>query len=313
MPHMRIGLLGLGFMGSTHLKAYQKIPGVEVVAVCSKDEQALTGDLSHIQGNLGGPGDKVDFSRTRIYRIVALNSGKHVLVEKPFAIGPAEADAVLEAAKRSGTVLMCAQVLRFFPAYVGMRHALRKAGKVHSAIFRRRCAAPSWSAWLGDAKQSGGGVFDLLIHDVDMALHLFGKPSAISATGYEDLAGGVDLITANFYYEGIPSVVITGGWHHVKSYPFSMEFTVVTEAATFDFNSARSEEVGEYRKNGESAVMEQPKCDAYEAEVRYFVECAEAGEAPTICPPEESALAVKLARLMIEARAQNGEKIPCNL
>ena len=111
---MRIGLLGLGFMGSTHLKAYQKIPGVEIVAVCSKDEQALTGDLSHIQGNLGGPGEKVDFSNTRIYRdadafladndmdavdiclptdahapaaIVALNSGKHVLVEKPFALG----------------------------------------------------------------------------------------------------------------------------------------------------------------------------------------------------------------------------------
>jgi predicted dehydrogenase len=337
---MRIGLLGLGFMGSTHLKAYQKIPGVEIVAVCSKDEQALTGDLSHIQGNIGGPGEKVDFSNTRIYRdadefladnemdavdiclptdahapaaIVALNSGKHVLVEKPFALEAAQADAMLQAADASGKVLMCAQVLRFFPAYVGLRHALKRSGKVHSAIFRRRCAAPFWSTWLADARLSGGGVFDLLIHDVDMALHLFGKPNAVSATGHEDMANGIDVVTANFHYDTVPSVVITGGWHHIKSYPFSMEFTVVSDAATYDFNSSRGEEVTEHRKNGEMQPMEQPKCDAYEAEIRYFVECALAGEQPSICPPEESATAVKLARLIVEARTRNGEKIPCNL
>ncbi len=205
---------------------------------------------------------------------------------------------------------MCAQVLRFFPAYVGLRHALKRSGKVHSAIFRRRCAAPFWSTWLGDAKQSGGGTFDLLIHDVDMALHLFGKPRAISATGSEDIANGVDLITANFYYDDVPSVVITGGWHHMKSYPFSMEFTVVSDAATYDFNSSRGDEVGEYRKNGESLTMEQPKCDAYEAEIRYFVECALAGEPPTICPPQESAMAVKLTRLMIEARIAKRRESP---
>ncbi|MCX6637197.1 MAG: gfo/Idh/MocA family oxidoreductase, partial [Acidobacteria bacterium] len=59
---MKIGLIGLGFMGSTHLKALQKIPGVEVVAVSSDDPRALSGDLSHIQGNIGGPGEKLDFS-----------------------------------------------------------------------------------------------------------------------------------------------------------------------------------------------------------------------------------------------------------
>ena len=53
---MRIAVLGLGFMGSTHLKAWKNVPGAELAAVYSNDERKLTGDLSHIEGNLGGKG-----------------------------------------------------------------------------------------------------------------------------------------------------------------------------------------------------------------------------------------------------------------
>ena len=56
----------------------------------------------------------------------------------------------------------------------------------------------------------GGGVFDLLIHDVDYCLHLFGPPTAVSASGYEASARGIDWILAQFHYPGIPSVAITG-------------------------------------------------------------------------------------------------------
>jgi predicted dehydrogenase len=337
---MRIGVAGLGFMGSTHLKAYKKIPGIEVVAVCADDERALTGDLSHIQGNIGGPGEKMDFSRTRLYReveafladkdmdavdiclptdahapaaIAALRAGKHVLVEKPFAIDSAGADALLAEAQKSDKILMCAQALRFFPAYAALRKALGESGKVHSAVFRRRCAAPFWSTWLADKSKSGGGVFDLLIHDIDMCIHLFGKPRAISATGSEDLEGGIDTVTAVLHYDNVPSVVVTGGWHHKKAYPFSMEYTVVTDAATYDYSSAREGGPLTYRKDGVQEPLEQPTCDAYEAEIRYFVECASAGVKPQICPPEESAAAVKLAIAMRDARARNGEKIECRL
>ena len=47
-------------MGSTHVKALLKIKGVELVAVCSVDEKALSGDFRHIQGNFGGSGDCID-------------------------------------------------------------------------------------------------------------------------------------------------------------------------------------------------------------------------------------------------------------
>src|SRR5258708_15986411 len=64
---MRIAVLGLGFMGSTHLKALRTIPGAELAAVYSGDAAKLSGDLSAIQGNIGGPGEKFDFSQTAQY------------------------------------------------------------------------------------------------------------------------------------------------------------------------------------------------------------------------------------------------------
>ena len=94
---------------------------------------------------------------------------------------------------------MAAQVLRFLPSYRALAEEIGLATSmvtVRSAVFRRRCAAPAWSKWLGDADKSGGGVFDLLIHDIDFALMLFGMPESVSATGYEDLRLGIDAINA---------------------------------------------------------------------------------------------------------------------
>jgi predicted dehydrogenase len=125
---------------------------------------------------------------------------------------------------------MTAQVLRFLPAYAKTAELVKSAqlGPVRSALLRRRCAAPAWSKWLSNPAVSGGGVFDLLIHDVDYCVYLFGEPEAVSATGYEDMPRGIDCIAASFHYPGL-DVVVTGGWHHPKAYPFSMEFTVVSD------------------------------------------------------------------------------------
>jgi len=49
---LKVGVVGLGFMGSTHLQAYGSVPNAEVAALCSEDEKKLAGDLSSIQGNL---------------------------------------------------------------------------------------------------------------------------------------------------------------------------------------------------------------------------------------------------------------------
>jgi predicted dehydrogenase len=337
---MRIAVVGLGFMGSTHLKAIRNIPKAELVAVVESDAKRLSGDLSGIQGNIGGPGEKMDFSRLKRYQnlsdaladpeidavdiclpthehaqaaLDALRAAKHVLVEKPMAIDGAGVDRMLEEARKSARVLMTGQVLRFTGAYRKAADLVKSGalGAVRSALFRRRCAAPAWSQWLADPAKSGGGVFDLLIHDVDYCVHLLGKPTAVSATGYEALGSGIDIIQAQFHYPAA-GVVITGGWHHPKSYPFSMEFTIVADRGTLEFSS-EGRPLALYGANGEKQALEYSQADGYAEEIKYFVDCVADGRKPELCPPEESALAVKLTRLMVEARKKNGEKIACNL
>ena len=336
---MRIGVIGLGFMGTTHIQALRNVDGATLAAVCSSDPKKLEGDLSGISGNLGNAGEKLDFSNVRKYSdvtalladpeidavdittpththapisIAALRAGKHVLVEKPMTLNPAEADELMDAAHGAGRLLMAAQVLRFFPSYRALRTELGSGayGTVRSALFRRRCAAPAWNKWLGDPSKSGGGVFDLLIHDFDYSLHLFGPPNAVSATGYEDLPSGIDQITALLHYPAGPQVVITGGWHHPKAYPFSMEYTVSADGATFEYSSTHGG-VTRYDAKGESTAVDLPQEEAFEAELRYFVECCRSGKTPDLCPPEESANAVKLALAAVESRVQGGEKIAC--
>src|ERR1017187_3261829 len=116
---MRVAVLGLGYMGATHIDALGQIAGAELAAVYSSDEKKLAGDLSAVRGNLGPRNGRVDFSGVERYREVeavladstidavdiclptylhdvvaleALRAGKHVLVEKPIAIDAYGAD-----------------------------------------------------------------------------------------------------------------------------------------------------------------------------------------------------------------------------
>jgi predicted dehydrogenase len=336
---MKIGVLGLGFMGSTHLQACSKIPQAELLAVMDGDETRRSGDLSSIQGNLGGTGLKMDFSDVRKYAsidtilgdpdieavdvclpthlhaptvIQALRAGKHVLCEKPMALDGKQADEMIAEAERAGRILMIAQVLRFFPTYCELSRLVKsgRLGQIRSALFRRRTATPTWGPWELNKNESGGGIFDLLIHDVDQSQHLFGLPEAISSTGFEDLANGIDTIVSSFHYPAIGDVTITGGWHHRGEYPFSMEFTVVGDRGVVEYSSA-GRPVTVYWSDGRKEPLTPEEKDGYQAELEYFLDCCARNRQPQECLPAESSMAVKLTKMMVEGRDRKGEKVKC--
>ncbi len=292
-------------MGRTHLEALRGIPDIAIteerdIAKVIADPGVEAVDIC-LPTNLHAP-----------VALEALQAGKQVLVEKPMALDVAASWQMIAKAKKQKRVLMVAQVLRFFPAYRALREVLSsgRIGVPRAAMFRRRCGAPAWGAWLTDPEQSGGGVFDLLIHDMDLCLHLFGKPETVTANGYESLADGVDVITAELRYDSGLTAVITGGWHHPKSYPFSMEYTVVAEKGTVEYSSlGRAPTL--YRGDGEVETLAMKEQDGYRAEIEYFLDCCRSGEPPSLCRPEESADAVALALCILEARRRKGARIRC--
>lgn len=334
---MNIAVAGLGFMGVTHLKAWRAVPNVRLHAVVDADARRLTGDLSSVGGNLAGSsGQTFDFSGVRGYATLAealadpaidavdiclptdehapaataaLRAGKHVVTEKPMALNARSAEALIRESEQSGRILMAAHVLRFLPAYETLAGSLRGAS-VRSALFRRRCAAPAWSPWLKDPARSGGGIMDLLIHDADYCISLWGMPESVRARGYCDLQAGIDVINADLVYPGMGPVIVTGGWHHPKSYPFSMEFTVTTDAATSEWSSLTND-FRQYSADGEARSIALPEKDAFAAELTYFAECVARNRQPERCPPAQSAMAVALIARMLRSRENQGAPVPC--
>ena len=339
MP-LKVGVVGLGFMGSAHLEAYGGVTDFELAAVASSSEKKLSGDLGDVGGNLERGGGTVDLGTATRHRraegliadpdveavdlcvpthlhtpltLAALAAGKHVLVEKPMALTVEDCDAMIAAAREANRVLMVAQVLRFFPEYAAARNEILSGslGKVRGATFRRRCAAPAWGQWLKDPEKSGGGVFDLLIHDVDFCQHLFGKPQTVSAVGCEDLPSGIDFIAARLDYgDGVP-VVVTGGWHHPASYPFSMAFTILCDGGTLDYSSDKAG-LRLHAADGEAKALELPDKDGFTAELQAFVNACVSGKPAERCRPEDSAQAVRMALAMNQSRASGGASVPIN-
>jgi len=330
---VKVGVIGLGFMGATHLNAFRAIDGVEIAAVSSTNPRALAGDLRGAGGNLGREAGVFDFSAIEKFTewralvrdqavdavdiclpthlhleaaTLALEAGKHVLVEKPMALDAAQCDAILEVASRSKKVFMVAQVLRFWPEYIALREFLRACGNapIREATFFRRCGMPDWSAWLSDESRSGGAVLDLLVHDIDQTLHLFGLPDSVSARGL----GPVDTLNASLHYTDGMSVSIQGGWYPAGM-PFAMGFHVSTDQGGMDLKDGVLSE----KTNGDWCHIASPPGDAYQAELAYFIDCCRAGRSPGECLPLESARAVKLALLLKESRRQGGTTLSCTI
>jgi predicted dehydrogenase len=146
-------------------------------------------------------------------------------------------------------------------------------------------------------------VLDLLLHDVDHVLLLFGMPQRVAAKSMS----GPDTVMATFIYPGGPEVRIQGGWF-APGTPFSMSFQVRAYRAELEWMPEGlflSDSTGQRRK------LEVSGADAYQSELEYFLHCCHNGEQPDRCMPFESAQAVKLALRLKESRAKGGEQLEC--
>jgi predicted dehydrogenase len=169
---LRVGVIGVGVMGSNHARVLSTLPGAELVGVADPDDKqadfvactlgcAAVGDVDELL-DLGI--DAVTIAApTHLHHDIALACiarGVHVMVEKPIASSVEEGCGIIEAADRAGVTLMVGHVERFNPAVETIKEALRGEDILSIAITRVGPFPPRMS--------NVGVVIDLAVHDIDL-------------------------------------------------------------------------------------------------------------------------------------------------
>jgi predicted dehydrogenase len=322
---VNVGVIGLGFMGVTHLKALQQLPQGRVVAVCDAVRRPENGQLS-AGGNVGdGKPVTLDMSVVRVYQdyrelladpqveavdiclptplhpevaVAALAAGKYVLCEKPMARTSALGRQMVEAAQKARGFLMPAMCMRFWPGWGWLKNVVESGqyGRVLAARFRRVAEPPGWSkSQFMDGQKSGGALLDLHIHDVDFVQYCFGRPQAVYATGYTCLSGAIDHVVAQYRVASGAMVYAEGGWAMAPGFGFSMSYTVNFERATADYDVARGAEALKVYVEGQPPVVirnEGP--DGYVGELAHFLDSILAGRRPTVVTAADGLSAIEI-------------------
>jgi len=316
---VNVAVAGLGFMGVTHLRAYQALRQARIVAVCDPVRQPVNGVLANVQGNLKSGTDLALGTRVKVYRefseliadpdvevvdlctptglhaaqaIAALEAGKHVLCEKPLAQNVVAARKILETAAKSERFLMPAMCMRFWPGWSWLKQVVTEQtfGAVQTAGFRRVTAKPVW----GQAgTHLGGALLDLHIHDTDFVNFLFGQPAAVFSTGVRSKAGAVDHIVTQYIYPLGPVVQAEGSWLWPDG--FNMSFTLHCERAMIDFDLSRGPDALRLQAAGKKLrSIKLKSTDGYHEEIASFVQSVASGRKPSIVTAEDGLTALEI-------------------
>lgn len=341
---LRVGVCGLGFMGRTHLEAYAaaRAAGSDVViaAVADRNADKRRGRLE-AGGNIETGGDDAplfdpdavaafadpfELVRTADVDLVsicthtpshvdlaieAVRRGKHVLVEKPVALTAAEVERLVAARDASdGRFVVPGMCIRYWPGWRELRDLVEapELGRLRSLSVRRLSPAPDWGArHYADPSSTGGALFDLHVHDVDLVHWLLGPPDRVDAVGTRD------HVFATFgYASGFAAgaaVTVEGGWDLPAAHPFHMGYLAVFEAGTVSFDSGAADPFVTVRVgDAEPTVNALEPGTGYEHEIRALVRGIERG---TLDAHQASALddAVAVTRtLEREAVALSGPR-----
>jgi scyllo-inositol 2-dehydrogenase (NADP+) len=228
MKTVRTAIIGFGLSGRMfHARVMKSVPGFEIATVVSSRESDVEEEVP--RAAVVGSEDVV-FQDPNIDLVVittpnelhaslatrALESGKHVVVEKPFSVTAAEGEAVVACAKRMNRVLSVFHNRRWDSGFLTLREAL-EAGHlgtvyVYEARFERFRPLVRGERWREQARGGSGVLYDLGSHLIDQAVCLFGKPRGV----YCDLAaqrpGAVvdDYFTVLLDYDAL-RVTLTSG------------------------------------------------------------------------------------------------------
>jgi len=204
---VRIGIIGAGAIGASHLKALADVPTIERAALCDP----LADRLAQVAGENSVEQTFADHRKMlkqadidAVYvctpnflhcgpTIDALKAGKHVFCEKPMALNAAQARKMVASARKARKVLQLGMSWRQQAETQTLKQFIDKGvlGRIYHmrVILLRRRGIPGLGGWFTTkAASGGGGLIDIGVHYLDLAMWLSGQwdPKRVSAATYAE-------------------------------------------------------------------------------------------------------------------------------
>lgn len=296
MNKLKVGVVGVGHLGSIHAKVYSKLDNVKLVGVCDCNiEKALEVGKKYRTASYADYEDlfgKVDAVSIAVPTSLHYNIAKdflshdiHVLVEKPVTKTLSEADELIEIAGQRKLVLQVGHVERFNSAVMAIEPYLKKPKFIECqrlGPFHERV-------------KDVGVVLDLMIHDIDIVLGLVQEDTVtIEAVGLSTISDHEDIANVRIIFTDGAIADITAS---------RVTKDVVRKIRIFQEDSYISlnyvtQEVAIFRKTGEKILKEKIKVKKKEPlkrELKSFIGCVQSGTRPIVSGLEgRRALAVAL-------------------
>ena len=330
----KIGIVGVGFIGDIHSKAYKRIKNARVVAVVDLNEEKGKKIAKDFDAEFYSDFEKflekeevdvVDIcTPTYMHKymtIRAADAKKDIFCEKPIALTLEDANEVIKAVKENNVKAMVGHVLRFWPEYVEAKKIIesRELGEILNIFCERIMVSPDWhyKNWgLREELMKGGGVaVEAQIHDIDYLLWILGMPTHIKSEGlYKPELGGWAHIVSNFKFQDSKFVTVEAGWAFKGSFPFTMVLRILCEKGTVEwiFRAGKNIEEREqkaplmvYKADGSIHYPKVELEDPYFLELKYFIDCLKKGKYIDNATMEDGRKALEVVLASMKSAKEN--------
>ncbi len=293
MNRIRVGVVGVGHLGQHHARNYSEMEGCELVGVADLDRKSATRVAEKFRTQaffdfrmLIGQVDAVSVVvPTTLHFGVArelMESGIHVLVEKPFTTTVEEARTLIGLAREKRVVLQVGHIERFNPAIVKLQEVLTRPGFIECHRLG------PYDPRVRDV----GVVLDLMIHDIDIVLQLVRSPLvSIDAIGVPILSEREDIANARLKFENGCTANLTVS----RVTPNRMRKIRIFQPNTYVSIDYQKQAMEIYRREEiEGAVEGEPKAqivrkrlrlkkdEPLKQELTHFVQCVRDGAQPAV-------------------------------
>lgn len=299
---IRMGVVGVGSLGQHHARIYAQLEHVELVGLYDADAARAAELAARYQtqafASLEALASAVEAASvavpTHLHHAVAstlLRQGLHLLIEKPIAATTEEAEDLVRQAQQKGVILQVGHVERFNPVLAFLE---AQAPRPRFIEAHRLAPFPPPREGLHPRGTEVNVVLDLMIHDLEIILHLVGAPvKAVHAVGVPVLSGSEDIANVRLLFENGCVANVTAS----RISPERMrKIRVFTEDAYLSLDYQN--QAGELFRKGPAGIAREEvpieKGEPLWLELRSFADCVRRRDRPVVSG-EHAAEALRLA------------------